>query len=83
MVTIRSFVAITAGILNLDKNKVFYLALISVLMWNSILIYIGYIVGENWQIVLNYLRNYNILVLSALFLIVTVYFLARLIKNKA
>ena len=82
LVGVRSAIALTAGVLNLEKKKVFYLGFISILLWNGILIYIGYIVGENWRIVLRYLRNYNISVLSLFILIGMVYFLVQLIKKR-
>lgn len=62
----RALVALFAGVTRLKLGKVFLLALISCAVWNVILIYAGSKVGENWKTITDYIREYNIAVLSIL-----------------
>jgi membrane protein DedA with SNARE-associated domain len=48
---IRSVISITSGILGLKAPKVIFFSLISCAIWNMICIYLGYILGNNWDMV--------------------------------
>lgn len=73
----RTLIALTAGISKMNSKKVFILALFSIILWNGILIYSGYIVGENWGILAEYLKKYNISVIIILIMIFLIYFAVR------
>ncbi|MCX8042495.1 MAG: DedA family protein [Desulfobacterota bacterium] len=60
----RSVISICAGIVGLHAGWVALCSLISCLVWNSLLIGAGYMVGENWQVVLLVLRRYNTVILT-------------------
>ena len=70
----RSLVALTAGISNMNSKKVFIIALFGIILWNGILIYSGYLVGENWGILVEYLKRYNLSVIIILLTIFLIYF---------
>lgn len=59
LVGIRSVISIAAGIARMDQKKVITLCIISGLVWNSILIYFGYFLGENWKDIEFYLARYS------------------------
>jgi len=73
----RTLIALTAGISKMNSKKVFILALFSIILWNGILIYSGYIVGENWGILAEYLKKYNISVIIILIMVFLIYFAVR------
>jgi membrane protein DedA with SNARE-associated domain len=79
---LRSVVALTAGISNLNLKKVFILALLSIVLWNGILIYLGYLLGEKWGILITYIKEYNFIVLVILVLIFIVYFIIKKYRLK-
>ena len=79
---LRSIVALTAGISNLNLKKVFILALLSIVLWNGILIYLGYLLGEKWGILITYIKEYNFIVLVILVLIFIVYFIIKKYRLK-
>jgi membrane protein DedA with SNARE-associated domain len=79
---LRAVVALTAGISNLNLKKVFVLALISIVLWNGILIYLGYLLGEKWGILIKYIKEYNFIILVVLVLIFTFYFIIKRYRSK-
>jgi len=73
----RTLIALTAGISKMNSKKVFILALFSIILWNGILIYSGYLVGENWGILVEYLNKYNLSVIIILITTFLIYFAVR------
>ncbi len=69
---VRSIISLVAGLSKLQTIRVFILALISCGLWNVGLIYLGTIIGKNWQVILEFLKVYNriviILILGIIFL---------------
>ncbi|MDE2886974.1 MAG: DedA family protein [Gemmatimonadota bacterium] len=65
--TVRAFVGIVAGISRIHPVRMFFYVVLSTLLWNTLLVYFGLKVGENWGLVVDVLRTYNrvILVLMA------------------
>lgn len=55
----RTVVALMAGISHLDWRYTVMNSLISSLLWNFILIYLGWSIKDNWQIVGSYLSTYG------------------------
>ena len=50
---IRSVISLTAGFSNLSTHTVLLFSLLSASVWNLIIIYLGYSLGNNWFIVQN------------------------------
>ncbi len=65
--TVRAFVGIVAGISRIHPVRMCLYVVLGTLLWNSLLVYFGLKVGENWGLVVDALRTYNrvILVLMA------------------
>lgn len=62
----RAVVALFAGVAKLNIKKVFILAFLSCFIWNTILVYAGSKVGENWEIIIDVIRKYNIAMIALL-----------------
>jgi membrane protein DedA with SNARE-associated domain len=66
---IRSAIAISAGIGQMAWSQVALLGLISLVVWNGLLLYAGLLVGQNWEVVAGLLKQYNRLLLLLLVLL--------------
>jgi membrane protein DedA with SNARE-associated domain len=75
---LRSTVAVFAGMSGLRPRRVLLYSLVSILVWNGILIYAGFLVGSNWCVVIGFLKTYNrivwILILFVLFVVIGAFF---------
>lgn len=66
----RSVISLTAGI---TKTKVYPTILnstLSSLLWNGILLWLGWLVHENWQVIGNYLNFYGTVILAVIAIII-------------
>lgn len=75
----RSVISLTAGMSHLKVWPTVLSSLLSSALWNSLLIAMGWIIRDNWQIIGEYLSNYGkiILVLIILFFISRLYYSRR------
>lgn len=71
----RSVISLTAGISHLPIPQTMASSLLSSVLWNSLLLVLGWIIQDNWQIIGGYLSSYgqSILVLIFLFVIITIW----------
>lgn len=78
---IRSLISIPAGMCNMNFIKFSVYTVIGTLIWNSVLICLGAILGNNWGLVANIFNNYSTFILIAilvfLFVFVTIYYKKR------
>lgn len=86
---LRSVVSISSGFCGLKVVPVFFLSLISAMVWNLILIYAGFALGNNWETVSGgisrLLSGYNytagaVIVVTALFFIIR-YFIRKKLSD--
>lgn len=72
---VRSLISIPAGMSEMPLGKFFLYTTTGSLIWNTVLIVIGSIVGENWQSILNIFDTYSniVLVLLVIIFVVGVY----------
>ncbi|MBT8380330.1 MAG: DedA family protein [Ignavibacteria bacterium] len=82
----RAIISFFAGISNLDIKKTTLLCGLSALAWNAILLYLGYVFGDNVELVDSYMTTYSniviaITILIILFLAVRIYFRKRKAAN--
>lgn len=77
----RAVISFFAGISNLDPKKTITLCFISALLWNAILLYLGFIFGDNVDIVDKYLTTYSNIVIAVTILII-LFFVVRLFFRK-
>lgn len=79
---VRSLISIPAGICKVSFKKFLTLTMFGSLIWNSVLIYLGSILGKNYYIVLRVLEKYKriVIVLGSLLILVLIY--KKIKKNK-
>jgi membrane protein DedA with SNARE-associated domain len=61
--TARAFVGIVAGITRMNPWRMTLYVAVGTFLWNSLLMYFGLMVGENWEIVIAVMKTYNRVVL--------------------
>ena len=69
---IRSVIALSAGIGRMNWKTVAVCGLLSMAAWNGILLYLGLVLGQNWQQVTVYLQQYSRLLVRLLVLLALV-----------
>jgi membrane protein DedA with SNARE-associated domain len=78
---VRSAVALTAGVGNVKLQKMTGYTLISILLWNSIVLLSAFKVQENWREILGMIQVYNKVVLTVVILIFVIW-LIRIFRGK-
>ncbi|MGE5458313.1 MAG: DedA family protein [Methanococcaceae archaeon] len=79
----RSAISFFAGAARLGAWKTVFLATISALAWNTVILFLGKIFGENIKLIDKYINTYSDIVLILTVLAVTVwYFIHRAKKKK-
>lgn len=79
----RSVISLTAGMSHLKITPTILSSLVSSVLWNTLLLAMGWVIRDNWQIIGEYLSNYGkiILGLIALFIGFKAYFSYRRSKQ--
>ena len=70
---IRSLISIPAGMSEMPMGKFLLYTVIGSTIWNTVLIIVGSIVGENWTSILNILDTYSHIVVILLAIIVVAF----------
>jgi membrane protein DedA with SNARE-associated domain len=65
----RSVISLTAGMAEMNTWRTLWWCTVSALVWTALISYAGYAVGENWTLVVAYLRAYGRVILTLLFLV--------------
>lgn len=81
---IRSLISIPAGMSEMPIVKFLLYTLFGSLIWNTVLVIVGSVVGENWTKIVGILDTYShivVIILSIIFVVV-VYFFYRNRSNK-
>lgn len=83
---IRSAISLAGGITHLKVNRVAFLAFASAAAWNLIWIFVGYMLGSNWETVRTSMATimvkYNIAVFSLLGLVILLFLVRRWIRGR-
>lgn len=79
---LRSVISIFCGISRLNAGKVLLYSTISALIWNTILVYLGSILGKNWHVVKDYLADYGKIIILAMILFALWHLLRKWKKTK-
>lgn len=80
---LRSVISIFSGMAHLERKKIIPLALLSACMWDGVLIYGGYLVGDNWRVFDHLLEQYNTAAMLIIAGIIVLYLLYRVIRRLA
>ena len=76
LIGVRSVIALTAGVGNVNLKKMTFYTSISIILWNGIILFSAFRVQQNWREILEIIQIYNKTVL----IIVTVVALVWLVK---
>lgn len=82
---VRSLISIPAGMSEMNMSKFLIYTLAGSIIWNTILVVIGSIVGQNWEVVANIVNQYAnvvLILLILLFIIGVGYFYKSRILNQ-
>ena len=82
---VRSLISIPAGMNKMNLFKFSLYTIIATLMWNSILVYLGARLGENWPLVLDVFSKYSfiiLIILMVLLLLLSYMYYKKRIKKK-
>ncbi len=79
---IRTLISFPAGAAKMSVPKFLVFTLAGCLLWNSVLIYVGYYLGSNWIEVASISHYVIIAVIAALIALVVVYLLVRSRRRK-
>lgn len=82
----RAVISFFAGISNLDMKKTTILCGVSALAWNAIVLYLGYVFGDNVELIDSYITTYSniviaVTILIVIFLVVRMFFSKRKVAN--
>lgn len=78
----RAVIAFFAGMSLLSFRKSTVLSFFSALLWNFILIYLGYIFGDNWKKVDEYMTLYGYILIPVVAVLVAAYFIYSFFQSK-
>ncbi len=79
---LRSIISITAGITKMDPKVVLVLSTISFIIWNGLLTYLGYVFGQNWQDIVQYIEKYSQIVFFIILGVIIFIVAKKLIQRK-
>ncbi|MEE9448735.1 MAG: DedA family protein [Ignavibacteriaceae bacterium] len=77
----RAVISFFAGLSHLDVKKTIILSTISAFAWNTLILYLGYIFGDNVELVDQYLTNYTNIVIG-ISVVVALFFIIRFYLRK-
>lgn len=78
----RSVISVFAGLFHLKWHIVMILGLFSLLIWNGLLIFAGILIGDNWEQILNYVSNYNKVLIGLTVIAIAAYLIRRKKKKE-
>lgn len=81
---VRSLISIPAGMSEMPMQKFLLYTISGSLIWNTVLIIVGSIVGDKWEIIVGYLDNFSniILIILVIIFVVAMYYWFVIRKKK-
>ena len=73
---VRSLISIPAGMSEMPMQKFLLYTILGSLIWNTVLIIVGSIVGDKWETIVGYLDNFSniiLIILVIIFVVVIIY----------
>ena len=77
----RTFISIPAGIAKMNRGHFLALTLAGALIWDSLLIYLGYLLGPNWNSIVDTFNKFTDVALVALAAIIIWWIWSKLAKR--
>lgn len=78
----RSVISFFAGMSNLDARRTLILATISAFVWNTIIIYLGYLFGSKIAVVDKYLSTYSNIAVAITVIVVVIFVIKFYLSRK-
>ena len=79
----RSVISLFAGLFHLNVLLVIVLSIVSAAIWNSLLLFAGMAVGNNWEIITNIISQYNKVLIAMTVIIIGYIIYRKYNKNKS
>ena len=81
---VRSLISIPAGMSEMPMQKFLIYTILGSLIWNTVLIIVGSIVGDKWETIVGYLDNFSniILIILVIIFVVALYYWFVIRKKK-
>lgn len=79
---IRAFISLPAGMAKMNFVKFSIYTIIGVIPWCFFLAYLGYIFGENWQIILDYYHKFEYIFFTIIILAIIGFLIFIFIKRR-
>ena len=78
----RAVISFFGGMSHLRFGLTMLLSVVSSLVWNSLILYLGIISGENWQIANEYIGHYGRIILIAIVVLIVAWIIYRFIRSR-
>jgi membrane protein DedA with SNARE-associated domain len=78
----RAAVAFCAGASEMNLRRTTILSAISALAWNTLLVYFGFTLGENWRSIGDYLSTYSLVVSIVIAALVSAWIIIAWLRNR-
>lgn len=79
---VRTLISLPAGVAKMHFGVFTAFTLIGSLVWNSVLVSAGYILGDNWGIVGEYINKYETAIIVICIALIFIYFLRNFLKKE-
>ncbi|MEG1457591.1 MAG: DedA family protein [Bacilli bacterium] len=82
---VRSLISIPAGMSNMHFGKFIVFTIFGSLIWNTVLVYLGSILGNKWTMIVDIMDKYStitLIVLVLVFVIFVIYFISKHKKER-
>lgn len=76
---VRTFISLPAGLAEMNIWKFSFYTFVGSFMWSSVLTYVGYSFGANWELIKPYFDRFHIIII-AIFILFILWYLNRKLK---
>ncbi|OOM06433.1 DedA family protein [Clostridium saccharobutylicum] len=77
----RTYISIIAGIAKFNKKIFILFSIMGIIIWNSILVSLGYFIGHNWSYIHLMMKHYSIFASSIIFIVI-LFVIYKKVKRK-
>lgn len=77
---VRTFISLPAGVAKMNFWKFSFFTFFGSLIWSGLLVYIGFVLGKNWQSISGYYRKFEFLIILAVVALGIYYIVHKLQK---
>lgn len=78
----RTYISIIAGTVKFNKTTFILFSVMGIIIWNSILVSLGYFIGNNWTYIHFIMKQYSILASIIIFIVILLLIYKKLISKK-